>query len=577
MVSVASEDRVRPLAGYRAVPPREAGAGAGDGMRASVQRPGVPARPRTPDRELAVSVAGLYTAFRAAALPLDLPGAGSLREERARILGQADDYVLPRLAAIDAPALVVVSGPTGVGKSTLVNSLAGRKVTSPGLLRPTTRSPVLVHHPDDREWFGPDRVLPTLDRVDQPTSDPQAIQLVPSATVPQGVAILDAPDFDSIDDRNRELATKLLAAADVLLFVTSAARYSDQVAWLQLSMAIERETAVTVVMNRIPVEDRATVMPHLSRMLDKTGVPADQVFFVEHGPVADDTLLPASYVADIRRWIDALAASAEDRSAAIRQTVRGAVRRAITIAEPVADAARLQVEAVNELLTVADHVYAEAADELRSALGDGSLVRGDLLVQWQDLAGTDASVTPGRASRAPHPGRAGPRDQGQPSGPGTGSRSRDPRRRPRREGRGACQPAAAGCHPWDGAAGVEHRGPGRTEPRAGIARPHGHPVLARDLGDPGCRPEQRWRRNTRSGGVQRARHRPGAALGVGTGHRRLWPGGRCQQGRHPDADRPACRGAQPLPRAGPGLASDARCARPPPCGRERCRSDAGPA
>ncbi len=380
MVSVASEDRVRRL--Y-----------SGGGMTAVAQRPGVPVHPQTPDRELAVSVSGLYTAFRAAVLPLDLPGAGPLREERARILAQADDYVQPRLAAIDAPALVVVSGPTGVGKSTLVNSLAGRKVTSPGLLRPTTRSPVLVHHPDDREWFGPDRVLPTLDRVDQPTTDPRAIQLVPSATVPRGVAILDAPDFDSIDDRNRELATKLLSAADVLLFVTSAARYSDQVAWLQLSLAIERETAVAVVMNRIPVEDRATVTPHLSRMLDKTGVPTDQVFYVEQGPVSDDTLLPASYVCDIRGWIDALAASAEDRSAAVRQTVRGAVRRAVTIAEPVADAARLQVEAVNELLSVADHVYAQAADDLRTALGDGSLVRGDLLVHWQDLAGTDTSVT----------------------------------------------------------------------------------------------------------------------------------------------------------------------------------------
>ena len=363
-------------------------------MTALAQRPEVPVRPRTPDRELACAAAGLYSAFRAAALPLSLPGAGSLRDERAQVLAQADDYVLPRLAAIDAPALVVVAGPTGVGKSTLVNSLAGRKVTSPGLLRPTTRSPVLVHHPADREWFGPDRVLPTLDRVDQPTTDPQAIQLVACETVPRGVAILDAPDFDSIDDRNRELATKLLGAADLVLFVTSAARYSDQVAWLQLSLAIERETAVAVVMNRLPAEDRATVMPHLTRMLDRTGVPTDQVFFVEHGPVADDTLLPASYVADVRDWIDTLAASVAERSTAVRQTVRGAVRRAITVAEPVADAARLQVEAVSELLTITAHVYAKASDDLRSALDGGTLVRGDLLVQWRDLVGTDISAAP---------------------------------------------------------------------------------------------------------------------------------------------------------------------------------------
>ena len=339
-----------------------------------------------PDRELAAAVASVHAALRTAPLPLDLPGAAPLRDERARVLAQLDDYVVPRLAALDAPALVVVAGPTGVGKSTLVNSLVGRKVTTPGLLRPTTRSPVLVHHPADRSWFGPDRVLPTLDRVDRPTTDPQAIQLVPSESVPQGVAILDAPDFDSIDDRNRELATKLLAAADLLLFVTSAARYSDQVPWLQLSMAIERETAVAVVMNRIPAEDRATVTPHLTRMLRTTGVPTDPLFFVEHGPVTDDALLPPAYVAELRQWVDALAADTARRSGAVRQTVRGAVRRAGDLATRLADAARRQVEALCELLALVDRVYTESAERLGAALGDATLLRGDLLVQWQDLA-----------------------------------------------------------------------------------------------------------------------------------------------------------------------------------------------
>jgi hypothetical protein len=242
-----------------------------------------------------------------------------------------------------------------------------------------------LHHPGDGEWFGPDRVLPTLDRVEGPTTDSRAIQLVASPTVPRGLAILDAPDFDSIDDRNRELATRLLAAADLLLFVTSAARYSDQVPWLQLSLALERETAVAVVMNRVPAEDRAAVLPHLTRMLDATGVPADRTFVVEHGPVVDEALLPAAYVSDITAWIHTLAASADERSTAVRRTVCGAVRRATGVAVPVADAARLQVEAVNELLAIADRSYGVAAEELRLALGAGTVLRGDLLAQWQDL------------------------------------------------------------------------------------------------------------------------------------------------------------------------------------------------
>lgn len=342
---------------------------------------------RTPDAEIARAVAGLHDAFGSAPLPLDLAGTGPLRAECAQVVEQFDDYVLPRLERLDAPALVVVGGPTGAGKSTLVNSLARRKVTTPGLLRPTTRSPVLVHHPADREWFGPDRILPTLDRVDLPTTDQHAIQLVATPTVPRGLAILDAPDFDSIDDRNRELATKLLGAADLWLFVTSAARYSDQLPWQQLSLALERDTAVAVVMNRVPAEDLATVSPHLVRMLQDKGVGSDRVFFVEQGPVDGKGILPAAQVAEVRSWLDSLNEDVAARGAAVRQTLGGAIRRAVGMAGRVADAAALQVEAVGELLTVADQVYTSEADALRTALGDGTLLRGDLLARWRELAG----------------------------------------------------------------------------------------------------------------------------------------------------------------------------------------------
>ncbi len=56
--------------------------------------------------------------------------------------------------------------------------------------------------------------------------------------------MLDAPDVDSVEERNRALAAQLLAAADLWLFVTSAARYADQVPWEFLKAAAERSTAV---------------------------------------------------------------------------------------------------------------------------------------------------------------------------------------------------------------------------------------------------------------------------------------------------------------------------------------------
>ena len=80
-------------------------------------------------------------------LPLEVEGAAAAREEREALLGQLDDYLLPRLRRLDAPLLAVVGGSTGAGKSTLVNSIARREVTRSGVLRPTTRSPVLVAPP----------------------------------------------------------------------------------------------------------------------------------------------------------------------------------------------------------------------------------------------------------------------------------------------------------------------------------------------------------------------------------------------------------------------------------------------
>ena len=72
--------------------------------------------------------------------------------------------------------LAVVGGSTGAGKSTLVNSLVGDDVSRTGVLRPTTRSPVLVHHPDAAHWFADDRILPTMARVSGVAAGPGELE-----------------------------------------------------------------------------------------------------------------------------------------------------------------------------------------------------------------------------------------------------------------------------------------------------------------------------------------------------------------------------------------------------------------
>ena len=349
------------------------------------------AEPRRASDSTAAMVTALVRlrgALQEARLPLQLPGAEEQRAARTEMVDQLEDYVIPRLMTLDAPLLAVVGGSTGAGKSTLVNSLVGTRVTVPGVLRPTTRSPVLVHHPDDAKWFGQDRLLPELERVERQTDDPAALQLVSSPVMPQGLAVLDAPDIDSVEERNRTLAAQLLAAADLWLFVTSAARYADQVPWDFLRKAADRSAAVAIVLDRTAPEAVDTISTHLARMLASRGLKDSPLFVVEEGQVSDLGLLPALAVIEVRQWLRALAQDQDARNSVVQQTLDGAVRTLARQTHAVADAATEQAQAVRVLRQDVDTAYDRAAAAITEASADGTLLRGEVLARWQEFVGT---------------------------------------------------------------------------------------------------------------------------------------------------------------------------------------------
>ena len=338
--------------------------------------------------QMVTSLVRLRAALQGAAMPLGLPGVEESRAARDEMVSQLEDYVIPRIVTLEAPLLTVVGGSTGAGKSTLVNSLVGAVVTESGVLRPTTRSPVLVCNPADVDWFDADRLLPELERVDRPTHDPHALQVVIMDVVPQGLAILDAPDIDSVEESNRVLAAQLLAAADLWLFVTSAARYADQVPWDFLRQAAERSAAVAIVLDRTPPDAVVTVASHLARMLAARGLKDSPLFTIDEVPLDDDGLLPPVQVAEIRRWLTELGADADARQAMVQQTLEGAVRTLTRRAHAVADACLEQATAAERLRESADAAYDEELRRLLDATADGTLLRGEVLVRWQEFVGT---------------------------------------------------------------------------------------------------------------------------------------------------------------------------------------------
>ncbi len=348
-------------------------------------------------------------------LPFDAFDAEPARDERDKLIQQLDDYVLPRLLQIEAPLLVVVGGSTGVGKSTLVNSLVGSSVTESGVLRPTTRSPVLVHHLDDAHWFATDRLLPELERTHVTAHDQSTLQLVATEGLPARVAIIDAPDVDSVEERNRTLAGQLLATADLWLFVTSAARYADQVPWVSLQAAAERGAAVALVLDRTTPRAVPEVTSHLARMLTARGLDDSPLFTIAQSTLDEDGLLPAETVAPIRAWLDSLAADAAARAAVIQQTLDGTVASLGHRARRVSDALRTQERLFAELRKLVLVGYAESRASVTTSSLDGSLLRGELLTRWQEFVGSGELMRSvedrGVRMRDRLPSGAGGRDQ----------------------------------------------------------------------------------------------------------------------------------------------------------------------
>ena len=328
-------------------------------------------------------------------------GTASARTLLAAMARQLDDYILPRSASVDNPLTIVVGGSTGAGKSTLVNTLLGEPLTQSGAIRPTTRHPVLLHRAEDEAALSPERFLPTLPRTRTsgmnagsqalPGLDPKiARALIPITTsaLPQGIALIDAPDIDSISEENRTLAKELLSAADLWLFVTTANRYADAVPWELLHEAAARSIAIAVVLNRVPEGDEEAIENDLRRMLDEAGIHAVLIHTVTEQPRDENGMLAPVSLAPLTLWIRELGADAPARAAIARQTLAGAVETLAGNLQVLAAEQARQQAAHQSLAAIAAEEYEDALTTIDGALSDGSLLRGEVLSRWHDFVGT---------------------------------------------------------------------------------------------------------------------------------------------------------------------------------------------
>ncbi|MCK8676781.1 dynamin family protein [Streptomyces lichenis] len=354
--------------------------------------------------QLIDALSALRDRVAAVRLPLPLPGAPRARQTRAELLAQLDDYLVPRLKDPDAPLLAVIGGSTGAGKSTLVNSLVGRRVSEAGVLRPTTRTPVLVCHPDDHHWFAGMRVLPQLTRVwrpldredpeereggetdERPAAGERDLRVETALTVPRGLALLDAPDIDSLVVSGRELAAELICAADVWVMVTTASRYADAVPWHLLRTAKEYKATLITVLDRVPHQVIADVSRQYEALLIRAGlgdVPRFTIPELPESTAGGTGLLPDNAVAALRGWLTHHVQDPAARQQAAGRTAGGVIDSLGARLPELAGAVAAQYAAAVRLTDTVQTAYAEQRERVRRELKRGAVLAGDARTRWR--------------------------------------------------------------------------------------------------------------------------------------------------------------------------------------------------
>ncbi|MET9482495.1 dynamin family protein [Streptomyces sp. NPDC006638] len=433
--------------------------------------------------QLIDALSALRDRVAAVRLPLPLPGAPRARQTRAELLAQLDDYLLPRLREPDAPVLAVVGGSTGAGKSTLVNSLVGRRVSEAGVLRPTTRTPVLVCHPDDHHWFAGMRILPHLTRIwlpegedgdegdvevesgdgrrdgtsvgrdagrdggrdaghgagqgighgvgmavgagtgagvgtgigrtfgpvgghlrtfgrtghtgrtgrggrpagrERPGAD--SLRIDTAATLPRGLALLDAPDIDSLVVENRVLAAELICAADVWVMVTTASRYADAVPWHLLRTAKEYDASLVTVLDRVPHQLVEEVSRQYGALLTRAGLGDVPRFTIPELPESaggGSGLLPTTAVAPLLAWLAHRVQDPAARQQAVVRTASGVIDSLDVRMPELAGAVAAQYAASVRLMAAVEDAYTAEGERVRRQLQRGAVLAGDARTRWR--------------------------------------------------------------------------------------------------------------------------------------------------------------------------------------------------
>lgn len=191
------------------------------------------------------------------------PGFSLSDDEKQRLHTEVDRLLL-KLDSLEENLLTVgLLGGTGVGKSTLMNALAGAEIASAHHRRPHTDKILIYRH---RDAEGVNSV--TLDGV--PWGE-----ITHNREPLRRVLLCDLPDFDSLISEHRHHVIRFLEHLDLLVWISSPEKYGDGLFYEFLSMVPKAKQNFFFVLNKMDLlfhgSDQAVGYEEMVRVVERFG------------------------------------------------------------------------------------------------------------------------------------------------------------------------------------------------------------------------------------------------------------------------------------------------------------------
>ena len=165
----------------------------------------------------------------------------------------------------ERPLVVGLFGGTGVGKSSLLNRLAGADIARTGVVRPTSMEITAYLHNKVQLEALPEHFSAARLSENRHSNDQLA-----------GVMWVDMPDFDSAETENRDQVLQWLPHIDLLIYVVTPERYKDAEGW-RMMLENGYRHAWLFVMNKWDMADPLQ-FKDFTKLLVQAGFESPQVF-----------------------------------------------------------------------------------------------------------------------------------------------------------------------------------------------------------------------------------------------------------------------------------------------------------